>query len=80
MTVARLTMASKKMPDELQKLKWAMCEIDRTRASTRTRYSTVVEDPYKSGYIPSRVARKRGSPKRTPAVLDKVDATMRVKK
>jgi hypothetical protein len=62
------------MPSELQKLRQAMGEIDRTRTSTGTRYSTVVEDPFKSGYVRSGNERKRGSRKRAVAILDKVNA------
>jgi hypothetical protein len=75
-----LTIFSKKMPSELQKLKRAMGKIGRVRASTRTRYSTVIEDPYKSGYIPPGIARKRGSPKRALVIIDKVDSAVAKRK
>lgn len=53
------TMFFKKMPSELQKLKRAMGEICRARPSSGGRYNTVVEDPFKSGYISSSMSKER---------------------
>ena len=40
------------MPTELQKLAATMAEIKRRYPAGGERYSTIVEDPFKSGYWP----------------------------